>query len=185
MSSANIIKTKKLPPVEDKIVNFQNPKEIKFPKICIICGATSEYQYKKTILGRFESNKEYKEDYSFDVPVCLDCSTDLNMKTGISSKSGILLLISGLFGVILAISLYFVFYSIFLSISLVTILIVLPYTNYKAKMKKKININDFLKINLNEDKNSLTFNFFNFNYAKYIKEINSEKESEENPQEFG
>ena len=185
MSSANIIKTKKLPPVEDKIVNFQNPKEIKFPKICIICGATSEFQYKKTILGRFESNKEYKEDYSFNVPVCLDCSTDLNMNTGISSKSGILLLTSGLIGIILAISLYFVFYSIWLSISIIALTIVLPYLNYKAKMKKKINIDDFLKINLNEEKDSLTINFFNFNYANYIKEINSETESEENPQDFG
>jgi len=176
---------KKLSPVEDKTVNFQNPEEIQFPKICIVCGATSKYHYEKTIVGRFDSYKDYKEDYSFNIPVCLDCSTNLKINTGLSSKSGKLLLISSLIGIVLAISLYFVFYSIWLSISLIAITIVLPYLNYKAKMKKRIRLGDFLKINLNENNNSLTFNFFNFNYAKYIREINSVKESEENPQEFG
>ena len=58
MSSANIFKKKNLLPVENKIVNIQNPKDILFPKICIICGATAEYQYKKIIFGIFESNKD-------------------------------------------------------------------------------------------------------------------------------
>ena len=183
MSSAKVIRKKTQSPVEDKIVNFQNPKDILFPKICVICGATAEYQYKKIIFGTFESNKDYKEDYSLNIPVCFDCSTNLKMDTGYSSKSGKLLLTSSLIGLILAISLYFVIYSILLSISLITISIVLPYLNYNAKMKKKIRLNDFLNIKLGEDKKSLTFDFFNANYANYINEINSKKESEENPQE--
>ena len=103
------------------------------------------------------------------------------MDTGFSSKSGKLLLISSFIGLILAISLYFVIYSILLSISLITISIVLPYLNYNAKMKKKIRLNDFLNIKLGEDKKSLTFDFFNASYANYINEINLKKESEENP----
>lgn len=183
MSSTNIFKKKILSPIEDKIVNFQNPKEILFPKICIICGATGEYQHKKTIFGTFESNKDYKEDYFLNIPVCFDCSTNLKMDTGYYSKSGKLLLASSLIGLILAISLYFVIYSIMLSISLITISIVLPYLNYIAKMKKKIKLNDLLNIKLGEDKKSLTFDFFNANYANYINELNSKKESEEIPQE--
>jgi len=185
LSSANIINMKKLPPIEDKIVNFQNPEEIIFPKICVVCGATSEHHYEKTIVSRFNTYRDYKEDYSFNIPVCLDCSTNLKIKTGMSSKSGKLLLISSLLGIVLAISLYFVFYSIWLSVSLVALTIVLPYLNYKAKMKKRIRLGDYLKINLNENNQSLTFNFFNLNYARYIREINSIEESEENPQEFG
>ena len=57
-----------------------------FPKICIICGVTTENQYKQNIYGSFVSNKEYKKDYSCNLPICNECVDKVKMKTGISSK---------------------------------------------------------------------------------------------------
>ena len=181
MSSPSTFKKSPLSQVEDKRVNFQNPKQIIFPKVCVICCETAEHQYKKTIFGSFESNKDYKENYTLDIPICSECSTYIKMNTGLSSKSGKLLLVSSLVGFILGIYLYFVLFSLFLSISLIATSIVLPYLNYKAKMKNRIKFDDYLKIGLGADSTSLTFVFFNANYAKYISEINPKRESEENP----
>jgi len=183
MSSANTIKKIPISRKGDKIVIFHNPKEILFPKVCVICGATAENQYQKTFLGIFEYNKDFKENYNLSIPICSDCSTKVAMKTGYSIKSGKILLFSSLIGLILSISLYFVFYSWLLSISLFAISIVLPYLNYKAKTKNKIKFEDYLSIRLGGDRASLTFIFFNVNYANYICELNLERESEENPQE--
>lgn len=166
------------------MVTFPNPKEILFPKICVVCGADTENHYKKAVFGRFKAGVDYKEDYSLSIPICNECLNDSKMASGYSSKSGKLLLFSSLIGLALGISLFFVFYSIFLSISLIALSIVLPYLNYKAKTRKKIRIDDFLKIRFNNISNSLTFDFSNANFAHFINEINTKKESEESSQEI-
>ena len=173
------IEKKETLPEEVKIVNFIDPKEILFPKICIACGKVAEHQYKKIILGMFKADRDYKQNYSLNLPICFECSENLKMPTGYSSKSGKLLFFSTLIGLPLGISLYFVFYSLFLSISLIAISIVLPFLNYKVKMRKKIKLDDFIKIRLDDNKKLLTFNFFNANYANFIRELNLKKESEE------
>lgn len=162
-----------------KEVNFIDPKEILFPKICIACGKIAEHQYKKTILGTYKVDKDYKLDYSLSLPICFECSEKLKMATGYSSKSGKLLFFSTLIGLPLGISLYFVFYSLFLCMSLIAISIVLPFLNYKAKMRTKIKIDDFIKIRLDDNKKLLTFDFVNANYANFINELNLKEESDE------
>lgn len=166
------------------MVTFPNPKEILFPKICVVCGAATENQYKKAIIGRFKAALDYKEDYSLNIPICIECLNNSKIASGYSSKSGKLLLFSSFIGLALGISLFFVIYSIFLSISLITISIVLPYLNYKAKTRKKIKIDNFLKVRLSVDGNSLTFDFFNANFARFVNEINTQMESEEDFQQI-
>lgn len=184
MSSANANTVNKIPISQkrDKVVRFHNPKEILFPKVCVICGETAENQIQKTIFGIFEYSKDYKENYTLSIPICSDCSTNVAMKTGYSIKSGKILLFSSLIGLILSLSLYFVFYSWLLSISLIAITIVLPYLNYKAKTKNKLKLEDYLRIRLGGDRASLTFIFSNVNYANYIYKLNLKRESEEKPQ---
>ncbi len=177
MPIENIIKKDQR--LENNIVKFQNIDKIYFPKICIICGTDTESEYKKIIFDSFESSKDYKEDYYFNLPICNECQKAILKGRDISSKIVKILLISSIIGLILALSIYFLTYSIFFSISLFVIAIIIPYLKYKSKIKHKIRLDKFLKIKLGTDKKRLIFEFFNQNYAKYIKEINLKNESSE------
>lgn len=165
--------------LESNIVKFQNNEKIYFPKICIICGIDTENEYNKTIFGTFETSKDHKEDYYFSLPICNECKKVILKERDIFSKKVKILLISSIIGLIFALSIYFLTYSIFLSISLFAIVIIIPYLKYKSKIKYKIRLNNFLKIKLGVDKKTLIFEFFNQNYSKYINEINLKKESSE------
>ncbi|MBY8985462.1 MAG: hypothetical protein KGD65_10360 [Candidatus Lokiarchaeota archaeon] len=188
MSSANTIKKNVSQKIEDKTIKFQDAEEILFPKVCIICGVTTENQYKQNTYGSFIPNKEYKKDYSCNLPICNECVDKVKMKTGISSKSGQLLLISGIIGLILAIYFYILTYSIFLSISIFTTSIILPYLYYLKKTKSKINLDEFLEVTLSDYSETLIFNFLNPLYANYIKDSNTKNEAVEDaqkePEEF-
>ncbi len=162
--------------VKDGIIKFQNAEQIIFPRICIICGNNTENQYNKTIIGSFELNKDYKEDYYLNLPVCVKCMNNIKIQTGFSNKNGKLILISSLIGLILAIAVYVLTYSIIFGLGLFLTLITISYLNYKAKTKNKVKLKDFLRIKLGEDKKTLTFDFLNKNYAQFIDDINSKKE---------
>jgi len=182
LSSANTIKKNITQKVEDKIIKFEDTEEILFPKICVICGINTENHYKQTIYGSFVSNKEYKKDYVCDLPVCNECVDKVKMKTGISSKSGQLVLVSCIIGLILAITFYNLTYSIFLSISIFAVSIIIPYLNYRKKTSVKIKLEKFLEIRLSSDNETLAFNFLNPIYVNYIREINTKKENAEEAQ---
>ncbi len=179
MSSANTIKKNISQKVEDRVIKFQDTEEILFPRICVICGINTENQYKQTIYGSFVSNKEYKKDYVCDLPVCNECLDKVNMKTGISSKSGQLVLVSCIIGLISAIIFYYLTYSIFISISIFAASIIIPYMNYRKKTRRKIKLKEFLEVTLSEDSETLIFNFLNPILANFIKECNTKKEDAE------
>ncbi|MFW9819215.1 MAG: hypothetical protein ACFFE5_06355 [Candidatus Thorarchaeota archaeon] len=183
MSYADAIKKSKSQEFKSKILEFQVTQDIIFPKICVICGTNTENQLKKIFFGNFVATSDYKEDYIINLPICEDCTKNINMKTGFASNSGILILISSLIGFIVSIILYFLTFSIFLSISLFLVSIILPIIRHSRIMKKKVNFNDYLTINLEKDKNSLKFAFTNEYYASYVDKINSNKEKSEETEE--
>jgi hypothetical protein len=163
-------------------------EDILFPKVCVICGTNTENKLKKIFFGTFVPTSEYKEDYIVNIPICKECSDNINMKKGLSSKSGKLILISSLIGLIVSIILYYLTFSIFLSISLFVVSLIIPIVRYMAKIKNKVNLNDYLMISLDKEKKSLKFDFVNEYYANYIDQINLAKDksgiSEENEQKF-
>ena len=140
-------------------------------------------QHKKIFFGTFTPTSEYKEDYIINIPICEDCTKNINMKTGLSSKSGKLILISSFIGFIVSLIIYFLTLSIFLSISLFVVSLILPIVRHRKKIKKKINLNDYLTIGFEKDKNSLKFDFINEYYASYIDQINSIKDKSEKTEE--
>ncbi len=183
MSYGNTAKNPKDQGIRSSTLEFQVARDILFPKICIICGSDTENRYRRTIFGAYEATKDYKEDYIINLPICDDCTKNINIKTGFSSKSGKLILISSLLGLIISPILYFLTFSIFLSISLFTLSVILPIIRYRTKTKKKVKLNDYLMIGLGKDKNSLIFDFLNEYYAKFIDEINSKKDKSEETEE--
>ncbi|MFX1494563.1 MAG: hypothetical protein ACFFBZ_09805 [Promethearchaeota archaeon] len=175
MSNGSAIKKTKIQGIKSNIIEFHVTKDINFPKICIICGDNTEDKYKKTIYG--VDSRDYKEDYDLNLPICNKCNNNLVIKTGISSKSGKLIPIISLIGVITAVILYILTYSIFLSIGIAIFTSMITIINYKAKTKNKLKLNDYLNIRLGANKNTLIFAFLNENYAEYIDEINFEKDT--------
>jgi Flp pilus assembly protein TadB len=183
MSYGDAIKKTKSQVSKSKTLEFQVTQDILFPKICVVCGTNTEKQLKKIFFGAFTPTSEYKEDYIINIPICEDCTKNINMKSGLSSKSGKLILISSLIGFIVSLILYFLTFSIFLSIGLFVVSLILPIVRHRTKIKKKVNFEDYLKINLEKDKNSLKFDFINEYYASYIDQINSTKDKSEKTEE--
>ncbi len=183
MSYGEAIKKSKSQESMSKTLEFQVTQDILFPKICVICGTNTKNQLKKIFFGTFTPTSEYKEDYIINIPICEDCTKNINMKTGLSSKSGAFIFISSLIGFIVSLILYFLTFSIFLSIGLFVVSLILPIVRHRRKIKKKVNLNDYLMIALEKDKNSLKFDFINGYYANYIDQINSTKDKSEKTEE--
>lgn len=157
-------------------IKFKNFEAIYFPNNCIVCGNTAQNRIEKNLYGIFTSKYDYKKNYYFSIPVCKQCKTNLEMKTGLKSKSGKTIVISTILGVFLSIIAYFFTFSIFLSIGIVVISFVIPFINYKQKTKLKINFDDFLKIERNKyDIESVELKFKYEDYAKNLREINFAK----------
>ena len=156
----------------DKL-EFQNFSEIYFPHICIICRNQADKHIAKNFYSLYQSNKEYKKNYTFSLPVCDSCRNNMEMKTGLSSKSGKLLLMSIILGLIIASLLFLTLNSIFLSISIFALFTVLTARNYKIKTKSKIKFENHLKIQINpKNPDIVELEFSDKEYAKTLEEIN-------------
>ena len=154
-------------------LEFQNFTEIYFPHICIICRNHADKHIAKNLYGLYTSNKDYKKNYTFSLPVCDSCRNNIEMKTGLSSKSGKLLLLSIFLGLIIAILLFLTLNSILLSISIFAIFIIFPARNYKIKTKSKIKFDNHLKIKINpKNPDIVELEFSDIEYAKALEEIN-------------
>jgi len=154
-------------------LEFQNFTEIYFPHICIICRNHADKHIAKNLYGLYTSNKDYKKNYTFSLPVCDSCRNNIEMKTGLSSKSGKLLLLSIFLGLIIAILLFLTLNSILLSISIFAIFIIFPARNYKIKTKSKIKFDNHLKIKINpKNPDIVELEFSDKEYAKALEEIN-------------
>jgi flagellar biosynthesis GTPase FlhF len=154
-------------------LEFQNIEEIYFPHICIICRNYADKHIAKNIYGNYSSNKDYKKNYTFSLPVCESCRNNIELKTGISSKSGKMLLLLIILGSILAILLFLTLNSLWLSIGLLAIFIIFPVRNHKIKMKPKIKFENHLKIEVsNNDPDFVALEFADKEYAKTLEDIN-------------
>ena len=173
-------------------LEFQNFTEIYFPHICIICRKHADKHIAKIFYGLYKSDKDYKKNYTFSLPVCDSCRNNMEIKTGLSSKSGKILLVSIILGLIIASLLFLTLNSILLSISIFGIFIIFPARNYMDKMKSKIKFDNHLKIMINpQNPDIVELEFSDKEYAKVIEEINlskiklkKEQEDKKKPQQI-
>ena len=173
--SSEIKEQMKFDSVNNKL-EFQNFSEIYFPHTCIICRNHADKHIAKNIYGSNTLNKDYKKNYTFSLPVCDSCRNNIEMKTGLSSKSGKLVLISIILGLIGAILLFLTLNSILLGISIFTIFIIFSVRNYKNKTKSKIKFDNHLKIRIDiKNPDIVGLEFFDKEYALVLEEINLSK----------
>jgi len=170
--SSEIKKELKLNSDNNKL-EFQNLTEIYFPHICIICRNHADKHVVKNLHGLYATNKDYKKNYNFSLPVCDSCKNNIEMKTGLSSKSGKMLLISFILGTIIAILLFLTLYSFLLSISIFAISIIFPARNYKIKTKSKIRFDNHVKIRINpKNPDIVELELSDKEFARALEEIN-------------
>ena len=156
----------------ENTVRFRDIEEFYLPKNCLICGDETENRIEKSEYGSYTSTKDYKNNYKFKLPICDECNSNINLKAG---KSGIILWLSVIFGIILGIMVYYLTYSIILSVAVFIVLFIFPYLNYRAKIRPRIKLSDFLHMKVIPNENLVQFTFFNNEYARYVNKINSEK----------
>ena len=164
----------------ENTVEFQDIEEFYFPKNCMICGDETENRIEKSEYGSYTSTKDYKKDYKFKLPICDECNSKINLKAG---KRGIILLLSILLGISLGIMVYYLTYTIILSVAVFTILFIFPYLSYRAKIRPRIKLSDFLQMKVIPNEELVQFTFINKEYARYVNKINSEKIKEKEKSE--
>ncbi|MFX1425879.1 MAG: hypothetical protein ACFFBE_05460 [Promethearchaeota archaeon] len=163
----------------EHVVEFQNIEEFYFPKKCIVCGEETDSYIEKSEYSSYTYTKDYKKDYKFKLPLCDECNSKMNVKTG---KSIMMVLLCGLIGIILGISIYYLTYTFLLSLAVFTILITFPFLKYRAISKSKIRLSKFMQMKVIPNQEFIRFTFTNREYAQYVNKINSKKirETKEN-----
>ena len=165
-------------------IDFENLNEYYFPENCVICGKTTDERYLKAIIGKFSSEKDYKKNYYFSLPVCKSCKPNVEMKTGLSNKYGKISMFSIIAGVILSILLYFLFLSIFLSLGIFLASILIPLSIYKVKTRTKIKLDKYIAIKIDpDDTDTIEMTISDGNYGNSLKKINADKLKEQEKQE--
>ena len=176
----------------EKVKDFSNEKKLKFkgidevyfPKNCMICGEETENRIENTNLGSFTSTKEYKKDYKIKLPVCNRCDENINLKAG---KNGVILFMGFILGISLGILIFYLTYTILLSIAVFIVLVTFPYLSYRTKIKPRIKLSDFMQMKVIPNEELVLFSFKDKQYANYVYTINQdhlkEKEKTENIKE--
>lgn len=158
---------------ENYILEFLKPTEIYFPDDCIICSIKAGDKISKNIYGRFLPTQDYKNDYKLELPVCSECKSKVEMKTGLQSKSGKILFFSSILGIIFSILLFTVFHSLIFGLSILFIFILLPFLAHRTRMKSKLKVEKYLGIKLEEgNPDTLKFTFVNMEYGKELERVN-------------
>ena len=80
----------------DNIVKFQDIEEFYLPKNCVICGDETENRIEKSEYGSYTTSKDYKKIYKFELPICEECNSKVNLKAG---KSGVIIVLSVILGI--------------------------------------------------------------------------------------
>jgi len=164
-------------------IDFENLNEYYFPENCVICGKTTDERYLKALIGKFSSEKDYKKNYYFSLPVCKSCKPNIEMKTGLSNKYGKISMFSIIAGAILSILLYFLFLSIFLSLGIFLASILIPLSIYKVKTRTKIKLDKYFAIKIDPDNtDTIEMTISDDNYGNTLKKINADKLKEQEKQ---
>ena len=146
----------------EKTIKLQGVDEVFFPKNCIVCGKETENRIIKTHSGSFTRIKEYKKDYTFKLPVCKECNANFNLKAG---KSGVILFMGIISGISLAFLIYYLTYTLLLSIAVFTVLVIFPFLSYRAKIKPRVKLSDYMQMKVIPNEELVQFSFRDRQYT--------------------
>ena len=65
--------------VKGDTLEFQNIDALYFPKICIICGNSTNNKIEKDVIGKYSFHKAKGIDYNVKIPVCKTCTDNINV----------------------------------------------------------------------------------------------------------
>ena len=159
-----------------KDIEFHNFEDISFPTICLLCGKETKSHIIKEFYGRLYDAHDFKKNHLFAIPVCSKCKGILAKdKTGENKAKNKVVWLS-LVGVGLAVGNFFLTYSLFFSIFIVALFFLIPFSEFRIKYKSehRIELEDYLKIEITKYGNSIKLKFKNKDYARFVHDLNSD-----------
>ncbi|MFX1237151.1 MAG: hypothetical protein ACFFAS_06430 [Promethearchaeota archaeon] len=159
---------------KDGTLQFYNVDKVYFPNACVACGTNTSQRFQKSIIGNFSYLKNEKKDYFITLPLCEECKKNTKIKKSKEIYKIILLTIIG--AVLLGLA-YFFTYSFLIGIAAISLLFVVPFFHYRAKVRNKIELEDFITFrSISPSKDSaediLELRFSSDYYANYMTKIN-------------
>ena len=154
-------------------IEFGERDEILFPDVCIICGKRTESRIEVRKIGKFSSNKSFRNNYYFKFPICDECKLRLKIKTGFDNIIIKLLILITIIGAIVGLILGLLTHSIVMALTIPLSSFLIPFFLYLRSIKDKLHIDDYFNIEIipGEDE-IIRFSFLNSQYAKFIKNHN-------------
>ncbi len=158
-------------------VEFYEVEAIYLPKICLVCGKTTEHTIEKSLIGDFLYDKEKRKDYHIKLAICKDCNSRICLT---KSAKPIKVVFYSLWGLLGAIILYYFTLSIFLALTVFAISFFGSFLYFSSQDKKIPYLNRFLELKTKTLSNDtaddvLQMKFFNKNYKNYVIKINLEQ----------
>lgn len=156
---------------DEKTIKLQGVDEVYFPKNCIVCGKETENRIIKSHSGSFTRTKEYKKDYTFKLPICKECNANFNLKAG---KSGVILFMGIISGISLAFLIYYLTYTLLLSIAVFIVLVIFPFLSYRAKIRPRVKLSDYIQMKVIPNEELVQFSFKDKQYTNYVYKVNQD-----------
>jgi ribosomal protein L40E len=159
-----------------KNVEFHNFEYISFPSICIVCGKETKSKIKRTYYGRIYDSQDIKRNNFLTLPICSKCQGTLVKDRNDERKSKNKVTGFSVLGTALAITNYFLTYSIIFSIIIFAIFFLIPYSDFHGKFKTshKIELENYVKIDIMNYGKSVKLHFKNQDYARCVNDLNSD-----------
>ncbi|MBN1217252.1 MAG: caspase family protein [Candidatus Lokiarchaeota archaeon] len=152
---------------------LKEPIQILFPRICLICGQTTDSTYQKMLYGRFTIDKLYKNNYTLLLPICTACQSKMNIKKRLLTLYGLVIVISFILGLTISGMMIFFFCSYILGFSIAALLLIVSIIYCYSKIMNAIELKDYTEIHLiSEEKDKIILRFRNIEYLNLVKKIN-------------
>ncbi len=151
--------------VKGDTLEFQNIDALYFPKICIICGNSTNKKIEKDVFGK-------RTDYNVKIPVCKTCTDNMNVNK-INERFKIVM--PSIIGLIIGIIFMILTYSFIFGISLIAFTIIIPF--YLTKFSKRINLENYVILKSrssieNSSEDILQITIQNKSYMEYMIRLN-------------
>ncbi|MHA1758700.1 MAG: hypothetical protein ACTSVV_18185 [Promethearchaeota archaeon] len=156
-------------------IEIQDLEQLKFPKICILCGNYTDKNYIKNLDAPYNFTTKEKKRYFIKIPICFQCQTRIsreNLQLSILDKKFMKYVILGT-GLTISIIISILTFSIFFGVAIFliyTISILLLY-EWKFSADYKVRLSDFVKFELYNLGKSLKLKMYNKHYIDFLKSL--------------
>jgi hypothetical protein len=158
-------------------IEFYEVDSIYLPKICLVCGKTTDYAIEKSLIGDFSYDKEKRKDFHIKIAICEDCNRRICLT---KSAKPIKITLFSLLGLLGALILYYFTLSLFMALTIFAISFFVSFLYCSSRDNKILYLNRFLELkttSLSRDTadDVLQMKFFNEHYKNHVIKINLEQ----------